>query len=551
MKKLLIASVCLLITCSVSAQSKKVPVYELTTDKTTAPDPDAAKGLITGFTQVALQPGYDGTTDTAEVYKIKYYPTGYLQSIESYDYIGLHRFRDAEDDAFFKNRRRISGGDRTTYEYDKRGNITSRKTYNLAVANSSDASLILFLERYNDEQMKVMEKYIEDGELSAEDQESVDSVVHKKMEGVIDSISNAEAKEVAHLVRDENYVYDKNDNPIYSHDALSKNNFRYFYTYYPGDFVKVQRSHYHSRANNYLYYSTTEHHFTYDDNGRITSVKTYIAEGDSGDIATERNLRKAEYTQYNKKGLPEKVTYLLEGRPITHVFTYMGTLQKTFTVMREEDTVSHTVYMYDAGLLKETRQVGYQLGRKVGSERRVISYDKNRLPVEELRYISNDGLKNEELKQQDLFFYGLPSDKQTEKRKLTGIGIKKEGTPEKAAAPVMAPPKQNTPDAPQSIVFTYVEQMPEFIGDVNKYIIDNLQYPLAAEKDGVMGRVVIKFIVGEDGTVREPVVLRGIREDVDNEALRMVQNMPKWKPGKQNGRAVDVYYTLPISFKLP
>ena len=133
--------------CSLYAQSKKVPVYELTTDKTVTPDPHAAKGLITGFTQIVLRPDYNGIIDTAEVYRVKFYPTGYLQLIESYEYMGARRFENDEDDAIFKNRSRINNGDRTTYEYDKHGNITSRKTYNLAAENSSDASLVLFLER--------------------------------------------------------------------------------------------------------------------------------------------------------------------------------------------------------------------------------------------------------------------------------------------------------------------------------------------------------------------------------------------------------------------
>lgn len=544
----------LLMSCSLYAQSKKVPVYELTTDKTVNPDPHAAKGLITGFTQIVLRPGYSGIMDTAEVYKVKFYPTGYLQLIESYEYMGARRFENDEDDAIFKNRSRINNGDRTTYEYDKHGNITSRKTYNLAAENSSDASLVLFLERYNDEKMKVMEKYIEDEELSAEDQEAIDSVVHEKMQLVMDSISNAGAKEVAHLERDENYIYDKNNNPIYSYDPLSKNNHRYFYTYHPDGFVKIQRSHYHSRANGYLYYSTTENHFTYDDKGRITSVKTYIAENDSGEIATEKNLRSAENTWYNKKGLPEKITYQLAGGTITHVFTYQDTLQKTLTVLKEGDTVSHTMYMYDGGLVKEVRQVGYQSGRKIGSERRVISYNKDGLPIEELVYMSTKGSNHEKLEQQDLFFYGLRSDRQTAQRKLTRIEPRKEEVPQKniepaTQVPVTSQPKQQIVAAPQSTVFTYVEQMPEFIGDVNKYITDNLQYPSAPQKKGVANRVLVRFIVGSDGTVRSPEIVRSVREDLDKEALRVVEGMPKWRPGKQNGRAVDVYYTLPILFK--
>lgn len=101
--------------------------------------------------------------------------------------------------------------------------------------------------------------------------------------------------------------------------------------------------------------------------------------------------------------------------------------------------------------------------------------------------------------------------------------------------------------------FTNVEMMPEFIGgttELYKWLANNLRYPTAAVNAGVEGKVFVKFIVEKDGTISKLEVLKGIGFGCDEEALRTLQKMPKWSPGKQNGRAVRVYFTLPISFKL-
>jgi protein TonB len=94
------------------------------------------------------------------------------------------------------------------------------------------------------------------------------------------------------------------------------------------------------------------------------------------------------------------------------------------------------------------------------------------------------------------------------------------------------------------------EQMPQFIGNMAEYIARNLHYPEPARSIGIEGRVVIEFIVNEDGTVSNAHVARGIGGGCDEEALRMVMAMPGWHPGKQNGIPVKVYFSLPIKFEL-
>jgi protein TonB len=106
---------------------------------------------------------------------------------------------------------------------------------------------------------------------------------------------------------------------------------------------------------------------------------------------------------------------------------------------------------------------------------------------------------------------------------------------------------------PEPKIFTYVEQMPEYPGgDAARqdYLNKNLRYPDLARENNISGRVTVRFVVSEDGSISDVQVVKGIGGGCDEEAKRVVQKMPKWKPGKQNGRAVKVYFTLPIIFTL-
>jgi protein TonB len=102
-------------------------------------------------------------------------------------------------------------------------------------------------------------------------------------------------------------------------------------------------------------------------------------------------------------------------------------------------------------------------------------------------------------------------------------------------------------------IFTAVEQMPQFPGgegELLKYISTHIKYPTMAAENNIQGRVVVNFVVQKDGKVGEVVVLRGTDPDLDKEAVRVVKTLPNFIPGKMNGQAVSVWYTLPINFKL-
>jgi protein TonB len=110
------------------------------------------------------------------------------------------------------------------------------------------------------------------------------------------------------------------------------------------------------------------------------------------------------------------------------------------------------------------------------------------------------------------------------------------------------PPKEE-----ETKVFDVVEQMPSFPGGPSalmQYLSSNIKYPVVAEENGVQGRVVCTFVVERDGSITDVRVIKSVDPSLDKEAVRVVKSMPRWIPGKQNGSAVRVKYTVPVTFRL-
>ena len=102
-------------------------------------------------------------------------------------------------------------------------------------------------------------------------------------------------------------------------------------------------------------------------------------------------------------------------------------------------------------------------------------------------------------------------------------------------------------------VFDVVEQMPQFPGGdaaLFEYLSTHIKYPTIAEENGVQGRVIVTFVVERDGSITDVKVVKSVDPSLDKEASRVVAGMPKWIPGKQNGSAVRVKYTVPVTFRL-
>ena len=105
----------------------------------------------------------------------------------------------------------------------------------------------------------------------------------------------------------------------------------------------------------------------------------------------------------------------------------------------------------------------------------------------------------------------------------------------------------------EDTLFIEYEQMPQFLGGevaLMKFIADNLHYPDSAKAKKIQGRVVVKFVVTKTGEIGEVKIVRSKDLDLDKEAVRIVKSLPNFIPGKLNGEVVDMWYTLPITFKL-
>lgn len=102
-------------------------------------------------------------------------------------------------------------------------------------------------------------------------------------------------------------------------------------------------------------------------------------------------------------------------------------------------------------------------------------------------------------------------------------------------------------------IFQVVEEMPSFPGgdaECMRFLNKNIKYPTIAQENGIQGRVILQFVVNKDGSIVDVVVVRSVDPYLDKEAVRVVNMMPKWKPGKQRGKPVRVKFTLPVTFRL-
>jgi protein TonB len=170
--------------------------------------------------------------------------------------------------------------------------------------------------------------------------------------------------------------------------------------------------------------------------------------------------------------------------------------------------------------------------------------------VTELQIVEDDKVKKEdeiktqdELKETETAFGQKDNEKGTEDRNVTRT-LKEEVVVEK---PVEKPKEV------KEEIFRSVEQMPQFPGGdaaLMKYLSSHINYPPMAAENNVQGKVILQFVVEKDGRVGEVKVARSVDKDLDKEAIRVVKSLPKFTPGRQNGQAVRVWYTLPVTFKL-
>ncbi len=125
---------------------------------------------------------------------------------------------------------------------------------------------------------------------------------------------------------------------------------------------------------------------------------------------------------------------------------------------------------------------------------------------------------------------------------------------------VMVKEAENEPEVcvpeeePEERLFVNVEQVAEFPGGngaMMQWIADQIRYPEKSKKEGISGRVIVKIVIEKDGTVTNAQVVKGVNPELDKEAIRVIESMPKWTPGRMNGEIVRSYYYLPVTFRLP
>ncbi|WP_321287863.1 energy transducer TonB [uncultured Sunxiuqinia sp.] len=152
--------------------------------------------------------------------------------------------------------------------------------------------------------------------------------------------------------------------------------------------------------------------------------------------------------------------------------------------------------------------------------------------VEVLNIVSDDIEIDEELEIED-----------TEADDQTAIDI----------TPVVTAYEQEEKEEEEEQIFYIVEEMPEFPGGelaLRKFLANSIKYPVVAQENGVEGKVYVSFVVGKDGYVTNARIIRSVDPSLDKEALRVVNSLPQWNPGKQRGQPVRVAFSVPITFIL-
>ena len=132
---------------------------------------------------------------------------------------------------------------------------------------------------------------------------------------------------------------------------------------------------------------------------------------------------------------------------------------------------------------------------------------------------------------------------------LTGFAAGAQGF----GAPVGSNAKLPEPSQDTNGVYNFVQHRPMFgngYNDVKAYLAAHVHYPDSAKALRIQGKVFIKFVVNEDGSLSDFKMIRGVSKELDDEAMRVIKEMPKWKPGMQNGKTVKVYFTVPVEFYL-
>ena len=276
--------------------NKKLPFEQAYSPGTALPFTYGGKGGAF-ITQIVLQPSYKGILDTEQVVHAEFRPDGYLGWYEKYDYERPDR---GGRDKLFAGKNYLANGKGVSYSYDRHGNVLESRTYGVAAANSMEVVMISVYAMAAEEKER------------AETRRTDRFADKKRLEMAIDSLLKTNLPKMTLPENLEVYSYNKDNNPVYSYDSVSRDTVHYSYTYYPDGFVQVQRTEGHMGALKDI----QERHFTYDKKHRITGITVYqntenvqfpspldemMRLIDSGRFATEKNFGHKELREYDSK----------------------------------------------------------------------------------------------------------------------------------------------------------------------------------------------------------------------------------------------------------
>ncbi|RYZ22830.1 MAG: hypothetical protein EOP49_46395, partial [Sphingobacteriales bacterium] len=361
-----------------------------------------------------------------------------------------------------------------------------------------------------------------------------------------DSLAKAPLKGFSRITDSIRTLFDSDNNPVFQENNSrgQKAWFRYRFSKdgQPAAMTKVIEH----KSPSIVVYRLEEQHAAYDSAGRISVLRGFQSNNDTTvDISSLQYLAREQRNYYDKEGAMDSVVYKDTYVKVKHDFSYEDGRQSAMTILKAKspdwiyDTMSHTEYKFWDGRLTGMKLDFYFRKKLTGYNRWEYWYNDAGYPVEALMYIGDmdrDIAYRETPLEQHLFFYGGADDRQTALRRRPAEQQRRTVPTQTEQAPAEEPvyhpsdplQKKATGSGPE--IFTFVEEMPEFPGDLLQYIRTHFRYPEAV-KDTVEGKVFMRFIVQADGSITNVEVVRKLEPHLDEEAIRLVKSMPRWRPG--------------------
>jgi len=392
--KQIISLFILVLLCGICwAQTRKLPFLGMGNQMTR--DNNAASGKMKEVTEITFDYSNPKKPDTASVFKMEFYPNGFLKLTEYSDYDTIpQKVEPGLLPITGKLPNRITDCSRIIYTYDANDNLITQTSFKIIPKNSYEALFEALADFVNKDPKKA----------------KGDMATDVRIKSFVDSLKKAGIPEIAKHEEETRYQYDADNNMIFCRENLVDRHFSY--KHYDDGRVWVLREVYpgsppgsgHDKA-------TAETYFTYTPNGKPATITSYVACGDTGNIAVDKRMRKKEEITYNENGLPVCILTSNLGKPYHKAerIAYKDTLQVKRTILEvnketgKEDTTTSVVYTYRKGFKSGTTK-SYRDKKVYLTEREEVFIDDSGLQTETREY-RKDINKPERLVSKKLYFY--------------------------------------------------------------------------------------------------------------------------------------------------